>query len=202
MQFDREKLKTAILYTCLRCRASELGAVKLHKVLYYADMLHYLDAGAPMTGSTYRKRPLGPMCDQLLPTLRELSDSGHIRISDSEYYGYRKKEFTAVSAPDMNRLSDDARNLLDDVIDFVCRGNTAKTISDFSHSTPWQIVEFGDELPYHGVLHLIPNQVSLETFDWASDQAGAVEAERSKNNPLDYPVFATLRNRLQEGRPQ
>ncbi|MGH6874164.1 MAG: type II toxin-antitoxin system antitoxin SocA domain-containing protein, partial [Aestuariivirgaceae bacterium] len=68
MQFDREKYKAVILYTCVRCEAHQLGSVKLHKVLYYADMLHYAHVGAPMTGSTYRKRPHGPTSDELLQT--------------------------------------------------------------------------------------------------------------------------------------
>ena len=99
------------------------------------------------------------------------------------------------------RFSETERAVLDEVIDFVCRSNTAKTISDFSHSTPWEIVEFGEELPYHNALHLIPNQVSKDAFDWALEQEPAIEAERSKANPLDYPAFADLRGRfLQTGR--
>jgi hypothetical protein len=38
MQFDRAKLKAVILYTCAKCEASKLGAVKLNKVLYYGDI--------------------------------------------------------------------------------------------------------------------------------------------------------------------
>jgi Protein of unknown function (DUF4065) len=80
MQFDREKYKAVILYTCVKCEAHQLGAVKLHKVLYYADMLHYAHMGAPMTGSTYRKRPHGPTSDELLQTLRELEKQRQFRF--------------------------------------------------------------------------------------------------------------------------
>lgn len=76
MQFDREKLKAAILYACRRCGPNRLGAVKLHKVLYYSDMLRYVQSGRSITGSTYRKRPLGPTCDQLLGTLKDLQRTG------------------------------------------------------------------------------------------------------------------------------
>ena len=57
MQFDRAKLKTVILYVCSRCEPAQLGAVKLHKVLYFTDMLHYAHAGTAVTGATYRERP-------------------------------------------------------------------------------------------------------------------------------------------------
>ena len=72
MQFDLAKLKDVILYACSRCEPSRLGAVKLHKILYFSDMIYYANVGAPLTGATYRKRPMGPTCDQLLATLNEL----------------------------------------------------------------------------------------------------------------------------------
>ena len=201
MQFDRAKLRAVILYVCSQCEPAELGAVKLHKILYYADMLHYLDFGAPLTGATYRKRALGPTCDALLPMLREMEASGAIDVREVDYFGYRKKEYVALDEPDVGRLSEGERAILDEIVDFVCRENTAKTISDFSHSTPWEIVEFGEVLPYHNALLLIPNQVSKDAYDWALERAPEIETARSQGNPLDYPVFADLRNRvLQEGR--
>jgi len=200
MQFDRAKLKTVVLYVCSKCEPSELGAVKLHKVLYYADMISYIENGIPLTGATYRKRALGPTCDSLLPVLREMTSSGAIRVQDVEYFGYQKKEYLPLTQPDISRLNSNEVEILDEVIDFVCRSNTAKTISEFSHSTPWELVEFGDVLPYHNALHLIPKQVSQEAFDWALEEAVSVEAERSQKDSLDYPVFADFRNRvLQEG---
>ena len=198
MQFDRAKLKAAILHVCSQCEPAELGAVKLHKTLYYGDMIRYLDAGVPITGSTYRKRPFGPTCDALLSTLRELQEEGAIRVREVKYFGYRKKDYLALRGPESDRLSEAERAVLDESVDFVCRRNTARTISDFSHSTPWEIVEFGEVLPYHNALHLIPNEVSEEALDWALAQAPAIEAERSKANPLDYPVFAAIRGGVRQ----
>lgn len=201
MQFDRAKLKTVVHYVCSECEPAELGAVKLHKTLYYADMLHYLGLGTPLTGATYRKRPLGPMCDALRPALRELERAGAIETREVDYFGYRKKEYVSLKQPESETLSESERAILDEIVDFVCRENTAKTISDFSHSAPWEIVEFGEVLPYHNALLLIPNQVSEDAFDWALEQAPDIETARSQGNPLDYPVFADLRSRvLQEGR--
>jgi len=201
MQYDRNKLKALILYASSVCARSQVGAVKLHKLLYYTDMVHYAQIGAPVTGSTYRKRPLGPTSDALLPMLSEMESRGEIRIHEVDYFGFRKKEYEPLAEPDMALFSETERALIDEVIDFVCRNNTAKTISDFSHGRAWEIAEFGDELPYHGALHLFPNQVSLEALDWASGEMEAVEAERSKKDPVDYSLFSDLRKRvLQEGR--
>ena len=200
MQFDRAKLKAAILYICSQCERSQLGAVKLHKALYYADMVHYAQSGAPVTGATYRKRPLGPTADALLPILREMESTGAIRIHEVDYFGFRKKEYEPLEPPQMERFSEKEVTLLDEVIDFVCRNNTAKTISDFSHGMAWEIVDFGDELPYYSALHLFPNQVSLEAMEWAAGAMSDVEAERSQRDPLDYPLFADFRKRILQER--
>ncbi|MGO4836011.1 Panacea domain-containing protein, partial [Rhizobiaceae sp. 2RAB30] len=61
--FSRDKLRAAVLHVISSCKPDRLGAVKLHKVLYYSDMLSYLDTGKPVTGAEYRKRPFGPTCD-------------------------------------------------------------------------------------------------------------------------------------------
>lgn len=196
MQFDLTKLKDVILYACSRCEPSRLGAIKLHKVLYFTDMLHYANVGAPLTGAIYRKRPMGPTCDQLLGTLNELARDGVLQIRDVDYFGYMKKEYIAANRSHGESLSETARAILDEVIDFVCVNNTAKTISEFSHNKAWEIAEFGDEITYNSVFNLFPTQVSPETLEWASQEAKTIAAERSKKDPVETRVFGTLREKI------
>lgn len=202
MQFDRAKLKDVILYACSRCEPSRLGAVKLHKVLYFSDMLHYAGVGAPMTGATYRKRPMGPTCDQLLSILSELSREKRLHIRDVEYFGYLKKEYIPLTEKAPDSLSKTERTLLDEVIEFVCVDNTAKTISEFSHNKAWEVAEFGEELPYTSVFHIFPTQVSDEAKSWALGEAKEIEATRSKSDPLGFITFAAFRKRLHAERIQ
>ena len=200
MQFDRAKLRTVILYICSRCEPSQLGAVKLHKALYFADMLVYAYVGAPITGATYRKRALGPTCDQLLAALRELSKEGALEIREVEYFGFRRKEYVSLAKPETERLSSAELSVLDEVIEFVCRSNMAKAISDFSHNRAWELAEFGDVLPYHSVFHLFPTQVSPEALDWASGEVGQIEDKRSRNAALGGTAYGDFRNRVLETR--
>jgi peptide deformylase len=163
MQFDKTKLRAVVLYTCAHCGPADLGAVKLHKVLYFTDMLHHVRVGTSVTGATYRKRPFGPTCDQLLPLLRALSAAGAIEIRESEQFGFRKKEYVAKEVPQIERLSGQELSLLDDMIEFVCYENTAKTISEFSHNRAWKEAELGDVLPYDSAFLWFPHEVPLET---------------------------------------
>jgi hypothetical protein len=201
MQFDRTKLKAVILYTCARCEASDLGAVKLHKVLYFFDMLHYALSGAPVIGGTYRKHALGPTCDQLLSTLRELRQEGAIQIEDVDYFGYRKKEYTPLVKVDENRIGGDYEiSLLNEIVEFVCAKNTAKTISDFSHQRPWEMAEFGEVIPYHTAFLLFPAEVSLEALEWAEIEGKRIADSRAQSEQVAYTDGAVFRRRLRAAR--
>jgi hypothetical protein len=198
MQFDRAKLRAAILYVCNNCEASQLGAVKLHKVLYFADMLHYAWNGVPITGATYRKRPLGPTCDQLLTTLASLARDGSIEIREIDYFGYRKKEFISLKPCDVILFNNNELAILNEVIEFVCRNNTAKTISDFSHNKAWDLAKFGDILKYNSVFHLFPTQVSAESMEWATQEISKIEDQKSPGRAVASVSFGDFRKRVLE----
>lgn len=196
MQYDRSKLKTIVLQVIARCPPERLGAVKLHKVLYFADMLHYVDVGSPLTGSTYRKRPYGPTCDQLPSVLDELAADGAIAIRTSNYFGYRKTTYEATEPPEPQRLSAREARLLDEVVDFVCFQNTAKSISDLSHNRAWEMAEFGEALPYRSALLLLPSDPSAEALDWARTEVAGIEASRQVTGPMGHQTLDDFRARL------
>jgi hypothetical protein len=200
MQFDRAKLKAVILYTCARSDQGQLGAVKLHKVLYYADMLRYAETGTPLTGATYRKLPFGPTCDQLLSSLAELAAEGAIETRETPYFGYIKKEYLVRRSAEINRMNEDELKLLDEVIDFVCINNSARTISEYSHNRAWELAEPGQIIPYSSVIHLFPTQASKEALEWGAAQAGKIEDQRSQKDPVDYVDFAAFRSQILQAR--
>jgi len=196
MQFDRNKLKAVILRTCELCPPDKLGAVKLHKVLYFLDMISFARSGQAATGAEYRKRPFGPTCVQLLPTLRAMEQAGELAITETDYFGLRKKEFHARTAPEMNRLSTAEAALLEGVVDFVCNQNTAKSISEISHQAPWEMAEFGETIGYDTALMLFPSQPSAEALELVEGEAEAIEAARSNGDSVDRPTYRDFRSRV------
>ena len=196
MQFDRAKLKAAILRASRKAGPENLGATKLHKVLYFFDMVQFAKSGSPATGATYRKRPFGPTCVQLLPTLKEMADEGLIEIREADYYGLRKMEYHPQQSEDRGVLNKAENALLDRMIDFVCKKHSAKSISEFSHKLPWEMVEFGDEIPYESALLLFPSETSPEAFECVEEGLGEIEAERSQSDALGAVDYATFRSRI------
>jgi uncharacterized phage-associated protein len=195
-QFDRSKFKEMVLYICENTDASDLGSVKLHKTLYFSDMMKYVWDGAPISGEMYRKSPLGPTSHHLYWTLKQLEQEEALQIKETEYFGYLKKEYITKRNADRTRFSGSELQLIDEVIDFVCRNNTAKEISEISHTRAWELAKLGAEIPYHSAFAIFPHFPSDEGVDWAYKQGEEIEAERSRSDPMDYEQFAAFRRRV------
>jgi len=196
IQFDRAKFKDAVLYICSTCEPELLGAVKLNKVLYLADMFRFAVEGTPLTGAPYRKRPFGPTTDALLPTIRELEEDGALKVAEQDYFGYKKKMYLSLRKPDIHRFNSDEIAWLNEVVDFVCRGNSAKTISEFTHNRAWEVVEAGEEIPYHNAFYFFPTFVSQETVEWGLKQAAQIETEKSKRSEMEHTNLVDFRKRM------
>ncbi len=167
---DMAKLQAAILHICASTAPDELGKVKLHRILYYADMLHYSETGAPLTGATYVKQEFGPAVKELAAALQTLERDGAIQIRQRKYYGFAKTDFIAASKPRANRLNAAERTLLDDMTAFVCQ-HTAREISEISHNAAWQLAAMGEEIPYFTVHGWHVNEITDDDRNWGGNAA-------------------------------
>jgi hypothetical protein len=166
VQLDREKLKDVVHYICDRCPPSDLGNVKLHKILYFADMLHFNDTAQPLTGVEYVKQPFGPTARHLTWAVAELEREGRLGVSQRSYYGFTKRDYTSLAPPVRARLTNLQVQLLDHVIDFVC-ARTAREISELSHNAAWEAARIGEVLPYYTVMGWEPGELTDDDIAWA-----------------------------------
>lgn len=157
--FDRDKFKFVVHYICARCRPEELGNVKLHKILYFADMINFMSTGRPLTGVEYQKQQFGPTARHLSWALKELSAEGKLKIDRRDYFGFPKTDYITLKMPDSKILSNEEAQILHDTIDFVC-AHSAREISELSHMAPWEAVQLGDVIPYHSAYGMVPAEVT------------------------------------------
>lgn len=157
------KLKDVVHFICAECEPRELGNVKLHKILYFADMLHYLNAGRPLTGVEYQKQQFGPVARHLSWAVNELCKEGRLRAQKRDYFGYKKTDYLA-DRESCGNISNIEREILMDVIDFVC-SRSAKEISELSHQAPWEAAEMGETIPYCSAFGLLPKEVTRADVD-------------------------------------
>lgn len=170
VSFNYEKFLTAVHFVCAECTDGSLGRVKLHKILYFADFLRYLETGEALTGEDYFKQQFGPTARHLNKALRELEHDGALRVGTQPFHGYIRYSFVSLKPPLTNRLSDEEVALLREVIAFVC-GRTATQISEFSHAEPWSMVDMGERIPYYAAFGMVPSEIDGDHLDWAKSEA-------------------------------
>jgi len=173
--FDREKFKAVVHYLCHHA-GSDFGRVKLHKALYFADMLHFIDHGSALTGVDYVKQQFGPTARYLKWALDELKSESKLRISKENYFGLPKYNFESVRDPDANELSREDRSLLDGILEFV-RNHSATALSELSHNEAWHAFEIGDVIPYETAYWLVPVEIDQDDLDWGEQVMRAIELQ-------------------------
>lgn len=179
-QFDRERFKQvvhyAVHYAGSRYDVDALGNTKLHKTLYFVDMLHYLDTGQPLTGADYQRQKFGPTARHLSWGLKALQDEGRLSISKRQYHGFLKSDYRSLDEPQIGRISQAHRKLIEDIVDFVC-AKTAVEISEFSHDDVWSSVPMGKRIPYYAAFAMFPAEITDKDIEDATQEAARLASE-------------------------
>lgn len=174
---DWNRLTALIHYICASCEdPSVLGKTKLNKILWYADVNAYLEFGQPITGETYVKQQFGPVAEHLLQAIKELEDRGAIVTRQAPHFTYTKWEYIALRPPEVSEMAafkPHEISLIDNMIDIICHGNTAKSISQQTHDRIWELAEIGETIPYYAVLASELGEFTKEDMDWAKQQIRA-----------------------------
>jgi len=174
-----EKFKKLVHYVIARCEdPTRLGATRLNKILWFSDSIAYRLNGVSISGEAYVKRQHGPVPRHILVTLQELKGEGQILIRDREHFGRRMKMFVSLNDPEIEFLSEQERQIAEDVMDAICEHHTAQSISDLSHDIIWEAAHMGEEIPMAATLAANVGEISPEIMAWADN---VVESRRFVN---------------------
>ncbi len=167
--FDAEKFKELIVYVAERCADDpSFGAVKLNKILYYADFDAYRLLHQPISGATYRKLSEGPAPKELVSSRDELIEQGRIELEERPYFNRTQKRLvlTQGEAANPEIFSVDERQVVDQVIQFFW-GKSAREVSDYSHREPgWLAAGDREQIPYE-TAGLSPEPIDQEAEEYA-----------------------------------
>jgi hypothetical protein len=162
-------LSTLVHYICWKCDGTdELGATKLHKVLWFSDVKSYLERGYTVTSSKYRKRPNGPCSTSLPHVLSNLEEAGAIRRKKADCFGHSRTHYEVLVSPDMTGVSEKERDFIDEVIEDVCRQHTAAEVSARSHGFIFSLAEDGEEIPVYAMLAETQAVPTAAEIEWAT----------------------------------
>jgi hypothetical protein len=143
------KLEEAILYlSTLTERDRFCGAVKLNKLLFYADFIAFRRLGKSITGQEYQHLRLGPCPRGMKPALDQLERCGDIATREEPMFGgeYRQKRTFAKRLADLSEFSGPEVDLFDEVVERFWDRN-ASDISDLSHEfIGWQLTDINEAI--------------------------------------------------------
>jgi Protein of unknown function (DUF4065) len=164
------RLKELVHYICSKCKdSSSLGAVKLNKILWFADSIVYKKTGQSITQCRYKKLQHGPVPTEIMPVLRELEEEGAILIEVQNYYGLTKKKFTSLIDPCTDSLSNEELKFVDMLISVICDNYTAASISEASHDIVWGAARMGEEIPLNAILANDEAILDERDLQWAKE---------------------------------
>jgi uncharacterized phage-associated protein len=143
-----QKLKEAIHFVCSTCTAEDrLGATKLNKILYYADMINFAETGDSITGATYVKRQRGPVPREVLRALDDLKRARRLEVREVSVFDFTRREFEAIGDTNLTVFASSEIEIINRMVRVVC-SHSAEEISDISHTIVWQSADMGEILPY------------------------------------------------------
>ncbi|MCB2066370.1 MAG: SocA family protein [Erythrobacter sp.] len=173
-----EKLKEALHYVIECCDdSSRLGAVRLNKILWFADCHSYRDHGTSITTDGYVKRRFGPVPKRVLAATRELEEEGKIAIREVPYSSRKSfREFISLKQPDHHALSEQDLEILHAYTQIICNEFSAARISELSHDQIWEAADEGEEIPLFTIFASIPGAITNDVRKWANEVALKVAA--------------------------
>jgi hypothetical protein len=146
MEFDKPRFKQLVHYVVSRVGEHDwFGAIKLNKVLWFAEARTYMLTGMPITGETYTRGQFGPVPHHMIPVQHEMVREGVLQITK----GKRQTSFKALTPAQDNWFSAAELQTINWWADHIDQKHTAGSISDKSHDYAWEIAKMGEELPLY-----------------------------------------------------
>jgi Protein of unknown function (DUF4065) len=175
------RLSEVAHYVIAHCTPDKLGATKLNKVLWYSDVIFYRLHGRTITGEeAYEKRQFGPVPKNINVILRSLGVACKIKERANPTPASLRREFVWLEAPAIENFSAEEIEILRNVMDQVCDGHSAASISDLSHDALWDETEIGQDMSVKAAA-VFPGEITPDAIRWAKE---ALDEYRSAGNRL------------------
>lgn len=169
-----KRLRELVLYIAEKCvDDSSFGAIKLNKILAFADFYSFFRFGIPITGAEYMRLPKGPVPRRMKWVLSKMEEGHKIAITKINVGKFVQHRVVPLRSANRNIFSLRDIEMIDEMIGF-CRDQTATSVSDLSHGIAWRVAADRGKIPYESVF------LSDDTID-AYDVSRTKELNRRFN---------------------
>jgi len=147
--YDEAKFAELVLYVARRLESDPAGgAVKLNKVIFFAEFAHVRAEGRPITGVEFQKLENGPAPRRLLPVRRQLIERGDAELRTETYLGRSQQRLVAKREPDLTRFTPEELKSVDEALSEL-HGRSATDVSHLPHEeVGYRMVDEGETIPY------------------------------------------------------
>jgi hypothetical protein len=168
-------------YVIAHCAPEKLGATKLNKVLWYSDVVFYRLYGRTITGQdAYEKRQYGPVPKNINSILGALRTQGKIKERQNPTPAGPRREFVWLEPAPVENFTAEEIDILRNIMEHICEGHSAASISDLTHDALWDETEFGQEMSVKAGA-VLPAEITPEAMQWAK---GAFDEYRASGKRL------------------
>jgi len=163
-QKNLEKFKEVLLYILNKVGSKpNIGESVLYKILYFIDFNYYEKYEEQLIGATYIKNNYGPTPKEFLKVIEEMEVKKEIVKVKGEYFQYPQRKYLPLRVPDLSKLNEDERNMIDFVL-WKLSDMNATQISEFSHNdVPWLTTDDGEIIDYESVFYRTP-EYSMRSY--------------------------------------
>lgn len=141
------RTKETAHYVIARAQPEKLGATKLNKSMWVADVLCYMQNGHTITGQhSYKKLQNGPVPNGIVACLKALIKEGKIVRRDVPTPIGNRHEYVWLEEPPVSVFSSSEIDLLNRSINWVCNNHTANSISKWTHDALWEETPMGQQI--------------------------------------------------------
>lgn len=167
-EFDKDKFDRLILYICAKVEnPANLGAVKLHKILWFSDLVSFARFGRSIAGDTFIKMPQGPFSVHVDKGIKRLERSKRLVHRQMPVYNRIQRQFFALTEPDLNGFTPEEVSIIDEMITAIALGHTASSISAVSHDRIWEVARLHETIPLNTIFSSDLADAEESTILWA-----------------------------------
>lgn len=161
-----ERLTKMVHFVIQHTPPEKLGATKLNKVLWFADLMYYRLHGRTISGeNSYRKLQYGPVPNDMVGILADLKQRQLIAEREAQTPVGSRREFVWLAAADTTGFDPAEIDTLRDVIEWASK-MSAKEISDLTHDALWDESDDGAQIPVAAAA-VTPGTVGDADIRWA-----------------------------------
>ncbi len=165
---SKHKTRKVAHYIIAHTEPSQLGATKLYKVMWYADVLHYRRYGETISGQvSYVRMDKGPVPNGIYEALDSLKDNQTVFEQQTPAPVGNRREFICLKRAEASWFSSTEIETLHEAIDVIVR-LSAKEASNRTHGPIWEELLNGEQMPVRAAA-VIPSDVSPEDIELALD---------------------------------